>query len=697
MYSEDEQKKLLDLTQRIKSIEQLSVFDANDLRSVLRFHDWRYYVQSEPVISDFDYDLLFQKLKKIEEVHPEIITPDSPTQRVAKALTENFEAVPHLVSMLSLENTYNLEDVNDFERRVVDLTASQNIEFCVEPKFDGASIALVYESDLLIRAATRGDGTTGENITNNARAIASIPLSAPFSKYGISKMELRGEVIIRKDIFVQKNAERLARGEKEFQNPRNTASGSLRMKDPFEVSKRGLEAVLYHVSYAIDSTGKDLLGEKLNKHFNNIQMLHECGFITPIHEMKVCPTIFEVDAFLSEWDQRRHIFPIETDGMVIKVNDIKLQARCGSTAHHPRWAVAYKFQAKQAHSKLLNVEFQVGRTGAITPVAKIEPVALSGVTISSISLHNEDFIISRDIRIGDTVIVERAGEVIPYIIGSIDALRDGSQQAIRFPKHCPSCGSELVKPEEEAVWRCDNADCSAQLEERLIHFVSKDAMDIDGLGRQIIIDFINQSLLKSIEGIYKLDYEAISKLEGWGEKSITNLKSGIEASKNRPLWRLIVALGIRHVGVGTAKDIARHVNSIFDLVEKEQEQLIGIDGIGPKVAGSIFQFFSTESNIHLLRELESFEVNFKNRPEDSQAKSDKLSGKTFLFTGTLSSFSRDKAKQLVEENGGKLLSAVSPNLNYLIAGADAGSKLTKAQKISSIEIISEQEFLNMLD
>jgi DNA ligase (NAD+) len=324
-------------------------------------------------------------------------------------------------------------------------------------------------------------------------------------------------------------------------------------------------------------------------------------------------------------------------------------------------------------------------------------VALSGVTISSISLHNEDFIISRDIRIGDTVIVERAGEVIPYIIGSIDALRDGSQQAIRFPKHCPSCGSELVKPEEEAVWRCDNADCLAQLEERLIHFVSKDAMDIDGLGRQIIIDFINQSLLKSIEGIYKLDYEAISKLEGWGEKSITNLKSGIEASKNRPLWRLIVALGIRHVGVGTAKDIARHVNSIFDLVEKEQEQLIGIDGIGPKVAGSIFQFFSTESNIHLLRELESFEVNLKNRPEDSQAKSDKLSGKTFLFTGTLSSFSRDKAKQLVEENGGKLLSAVSPNLNYLIAGADAGSKLTKAKKISSIEIISEQEFLNMLD
>lgn len=697
MYSEEEQRKLIELTQRLQAIEELNVFDLNDLKSVLRFHDWRYYVLSEPLISDFDYDILFKKLEKFETQNPQLITKDSPTQRVAKDVTENFESVPHLVSMLSLENTYNIAEVSDFERRVSDLTSQENVEFCVEPKFDGASIALVYENDLLMRAATRGDGTVGEDITNNARALSSVPLSAPFSKYGISKIELRGEVIIRKEVFHKINEARASRGEKEFQNPRNTASGSLRMKDPAEVAKRGLEAVLYHVSYAEDNAGKDLLGNQLSKHFDNIKMLHDFGFLTPMNEIKVCATTEEVDSFLIQWEEKRHNYSIETDGMVIKVNDLKMQMQCGSTAHHPRWAVAYKFQAKQAHSKLLAVEFQVGRTGAITPVAKIEPVALSGVTISSISLHNEDFISGKDIKIGDTVIVERAGEVIPYIIGSIEALRDGNEKSIQFPRQCPSCNSELVKPEEEAVWRCENADCPAQLEERIIHYVSKDAMDIDGLGRQIVIDFINHHFLNSIEDIYQLDYDAISKLEGWGAKSISNLKQGIEQSKNRPLWRLIVALGIRHVGVGTSKDVAKNISSVFDLVGKEKEELMAIEGIGHKVADSISQFFSTQSNIDLLKALESFGVNIANRQEDSLTKSNKLNGKTFLFTGTLSSFSRDRAKQLVEENGGRLLSGVSSNLDYLIAGADAGSKLTKAQKIASISIISEQDFLNMLD
>ncbi len=696
MYSEDEQKSLLQITARLKNSENLTVFDISELRSVLRFHDWRYYAMNDPLITDYDYDVLFQKLKQLELSYPDQIIPDSPTQRVAKGLTENFETVPHLASMLSLENTYNELEVKDFERRVLDMTTNSKIEFCVEPKFDGASIALVYENDLLVRAATRGDGTIGEDITNNARAISSIPLSAPFSKFGIRKIELRGEVIIRKDVFEQKNKERIEKGEKEFQNPRNTASGSLRMKDSYEVGRRGLEAVLYHVSFAVNESGEDLIGKKLIAHFDNIKMLHECGFKTPIHEMKVCLSTNEVDAFLQEWNEKRYSFPIETDGMVIKLNDIRQQIQCGSTAHHPRWAVAYKFQAKQAHSKLLAVEFQVGRTGAITPVAKIEPVALSGVTISSISLHNEEIIKTKDIRIGDTVIVERAGEVIPYIIGSVESLRDGTEKQIYFPKECPSCQSPLIKPEEEAVWRCENADCPAQLEERIIHYVSKDAMDIDGLGRQIVIDFINLGLLKNIEGIYELQYDVIGKMEGWGAKSVANLKDGIESSKARPLWRLLTALGIRHVGVGTAKDLAKHISAVFELSEKTEEQLVEIEGIGPKVARSIFQFFNTALNLHLLRSLEAFGVNIKNRPEDSNTKSSKLAGKSFLFTGTLNSFSRDRAKQLVEENGGKLLSGVSANLNYLIAGADAGSKLAKAQKIDTISIITEEEFLKMI-
>lgn len=696
MYSEDEQKSLLQITARLKNSENLTVFDISELRSVLRFHDWRYYAMNDPLITDYDYDVLFQKLKQLELSYPDQIIPDSPTQRVAKGLTENFETVPHLASMLSLENTYNELEVKDFERRVLDMTTNSKIEFCVEPKFDGASIALVYENDLLVRAATRGDGTIGEDITNNARAISSIPLSAPFSKFGIRKIELRGEVIIRKDVFEQKNKERIEKGEKEFQNPRNTASGSLRMKDSYEVGRRGLEAVLYHVSFAVNESGEDLIGKKLIAHFDNIKMLHECGFKTPIHEMKVCLSTNEVDAFLQEWNEKRYSFPIETDGMVIKLNDIRQQIQCGSTAHHPRWAVAYKFQAKQAHSKLLAVEFQVGRTGAITPVAKIEPVALSGVTISSISLHNEEIIKTKDIRIGDTVIVERAGEVIPYIIGSVESLRDGTEKQIYFPKECPSCQSPLIKPEEEAVWRCENADCPAQLEERIIHYVSKDAMDIDGLGRQIVIDFINLGLLKNIEGIYELQYDVIGKMEGWGAKSVANLKDGIESSKARPLWRLLTALGIRHVGVGTAKDLAKHISAVFELSEKTEEQLVEIEGIGPKVARSIFQFFNTALNLHLLRSLEAFGVNIKNRPEDSNTKSNKLAGKNFLFTGTLNSFSRDRAKQLVEENGGKLLSGVSANLNYLIAGADAGSKLAKAQKIDTISIITEEEFLKMI-
>jgi DNA ligase (NAD+) len=698
VYSASQQQHLNQLTTSlIKGEDHLSVSEEIDaIRSVIRYHDWRYYVLSEPVVTDKDYDTLFKRLKDLEAAHPDLITQDSPTQRVAKGLTEDFAQVAHLASMLSLENSYNAEDVADFDRKVKELVNSSHVGYCVEPKFDGSSIALVYENDQLVRAATRGDGTIGEDITTNARALSSIPLSAAFSKLGIHRIELRGEVIIRKDVFEKMNQDRKELSLKTFQNSRNTASGSLRLKDSREAASRGLEAVLYHISYAVDKDDKNMIGTTLHTHYGNIELLNECGFKTPIRDMKVCKSESEIEGFLHEWETKRHSFPIETDGMVIKVNDLKMQERCGSTSHHPRWAIAYKFAAKQAQSKLVDIEYQVGRTGAVTPVAKIEPVALAGVTISSISLHNEDFIKEKDIKLGDTVIVERAGEVIPYIIGVVAELRTGHEKHITFPRHCPSCNSPLVRPEEEAVWRCDNAECPAQAEERIIHYVSKDAMDIDGLGRSIIIDFIERGYLQNIEYIYDLPYDKIRKLEGWGEKSVTNLREGIESSKDRPIWRLITALGIRHVGVTTAKDLSKHVKSVFDFEGMTVENLTNIEGVGPKVAQSIFGFFSKEGNIHLLKKLKEFGVNTENRPEDAIAKNNKLQGKTFLFTGSLQRFTRDRAKQLVEENGGTLLSGVSSKLNYLVVGEDAGSKLTKAKAISTIEVLTEDGFLNLI-
>lgn len=699
MFSIEEQQHLLQLTKKLleKSEWQANSETVSNLRTVIKFHDWCYYVLSEQKITDFDYDSLFSKLKELEKFNPTLVTEDSPTQRVARGLTENFETVTHLTSMLSLENSYNEGDLLEFDRRVKDLVGETQIQYCVEPKFDGASIALVYENNRLVRAATRGDGTVGEDITNNAKALASIPLSANFSDYGIAKIEIRGEVIIKRDVFEKMNEQRAVLGEKTFQNPRNTASGSLRLKNPEEVRNRRLEAILYHVSFAEDSNGNNLFLSTLKSHYNCIEILMNCGFVTPLHELKLCNSVQEIVDFLHLWQEKRNHFNIDTDGMVLKVNSLVQQNKCGSTSHHPRWAMAYKFAAKRAESKLLKVEFQVGRTGAITPVAKIEPVPLAGVTISSISLHNEDFIKEKDIRLRDTVIVERAGEVIPYIVGSVEKLRTGEEEEIQFPKNCPSCNTPLVKPEEEAVWRCDNADCPAQTEERTIHFASKDAMDIEGLGRSIVIDFIERKFIQNIENIYSLPYQEILALEGWGKKSVENLQARIETSKNQPLWRLINALGIRLVGVSTSKDLASHLNNIFELSEKNTEWLTNIEGIGPKVAQSIVDFFSNKSNVELLHHLKAIGVNTENRVEDALSKNNKLEGKTFLFTGSLQKFTRDRAKQLVEENGGKLLSSVSANLNFLVVGEDAGSKLTKAQKIDSIQIIDEDTFLKMVE
>jgi DNA ligase (NAD+) len=701
MYNKTQIQELDTLTTDLLSGKMY--FDATekitDLIIVIRYHDWKYYLQATPSINDQQYDFLFKELKKIETEHPNLVRDDSPTQRIGLALSTDAKTVANSVPMISLDNSYNADDLKEFDERLQKLLNGEAIQYCVEPKFDGSSIALLYENDKLVRAATRGNGVEGEDITHNARVLKSIPLQANFSEKGISKIELRGEVVIANDVFKKLNEDRAKENLKTFQNSRNTASGSLRMKDPAETANRGLEAFMYQIGYAVDTNNNNVLGESLNNHFENIDMLYTLGFKTPQSEKKICNSIQEVIDFCNQWEAKRDSYNYEIDGMVIKVNKLTQQNKVGATGHHPRWAIAYKFKAKKARTKLLDIEYQVGRTGAITPVAKLEPVPLAGVTISSVSLHNEDFIKEKKLRMNAYVYVERSGDVIPYISGVDESSLDENTQEIIFPKNCPSCNSELVREAEESAWRCINLECIAKSEESIIHFVSKEAMDIDGLGRDIVIRFMKEGLIKQISDIYLLPNkkETILALDGWKEKSYNNLAEGIEASKNKALWRILVGLGIRHVGVIMAKKLAKQISSIFDLQTWTTEQLLELEDIGPKVAESIHQFFSNESNIHLLKELERNGVALIHNELNSEQIANTLAGKTFLFTGTLTKFTRDKAKELVEKNGGTILSGVSAKLSYLVAGAEAGSKLKKAQEIASIQIIDEDDFLKLIE
>ena len=690
MYTKEQIQKLQTITKKLLK-EPGSI---NELRDVLRFHEHRYYVLNEPLISDFEYDQLYKNLEKIEKENPEIITPDSPTQRVGNSLNKDFVTVQHLVPMLSLDNSYNADDLVEWDKRAKKLINKDEIEYSAEPKFDGASISLIYENDILVRGATRGDGAAGDNVTLNLKQIKSIPLSAKFSDYGIQRVEIRGEVLMTRQSFKKYNEHLVEQGLAPLANPRNAASGSLRMKDPMIVRKRNLEAILYHISYVEKSSNKKL-DKALDSHSGSLEMLLQLGFKTPAKEQKVLSGIEEVIKFCNDFEKKREELPYEIDGIVIKVNDVELQQRMGSTTHHPRWAIAFKFKARQATSKLRNVEFQVGRTGSITPVAKIDPVSIGGVTVTSISLFNPDVVKEKDVRIGDTVLVERAGDVIPYIVKPLIELRDGSEKKIVFPKNCPVCGDELVKPEGEAVLRCVNINCEAQVIERIIHFVSKDAMDIRSFGAANIVKFFEIGLLKNIPGIYTLNYEKISELEGFGQKSIDNLSTAIENSKTQPLQRLIFGLGIRYVGETTAKTLAKAVDHLLDFEKFSLEELQNLEDVGIKVAGSIYQFFHLEDNIEMIKKLEGLGVNCKNTKKET-GKEGKLNQQTFLFTGSLPTLKRSEAEGLVEENGGKLLGSVSSKLNYLVVGEDAGSKLDKAKKISTIKVISEEEFLKII-
>jgi DNA ligase (NAD+) len=715
MYGNDQTRQLqkqsagfLSLATRKASTVPAKELDA--LRQVLRFHEYRYYVLNEPLVSDGEYDQLYKLLERTEQEDPLLTTPDSPTQRVGSSLNQGFTTVQHLVPMLSLDNSYNAEDLLDFDRKARELSGLDTIEYCIEPKFDGASISLIYDNDKLVRAATRGDGVEGEDITANIRQIRSIPLTAAFSKYDLKQIEVRGEVIMSKKSFDAYNAQLVAQNLAPLANPRNAASGSLRMKDPKEVGRRSLDAFLYHVSFFITDDGWKMSDEGKEKaqisrhlsddnllatHSGSLELLWNLGFRSPQKEKRVVKGIQPVIDYCLEFEAGRDGLPYEIDGMVVKVNDVVLQEKLGMTSHHPRWAIAFKFKARQATTRLLAAGFQVGRTGAVTPVAKLEPVYLAGVTVSSISIHNEEYIREKDLKIGDTVLIERAGDVIPQIVKSLPELRTGKEIAIIFPKKCPVCNSELYKEETEAVWRCINIECEAQVVEKMIHFVSKDAMDIKSFGEANVRKFYELGFLKDIPGIYALPYEKIGALEGFGKKSLDNLQAAIEASKQQPLHRLIYALGIRFVGETTAKTLANAASHILDFATKSEEELTQLEDVGVKVAKSIHEFFQNKQNTHMLQELEKLGLQLKNQKKQAVA-AGSLSGTSFLFTGSLAKLKRSEAEAMAEAEGGVIVSGVSAKLNYLVVGEDAGSKLEKAKKINTIKIISEDEFLQLM-
>ena len=712
MYAQTEQKELYGLSKQYldlgDEVHQLSATDrANVLRQLIVYHEWRYYLLNDPVISDFEYDQLYKQLEAIEADAPDLITPDSPTQRVSTDLSSDFPSVAHLTPMLSLANSYNAEDLKEFDqqiKRFLKMEEDADIVYAVEPKFDGGSIALVYENDLLVRAATRGNGTLGEEMTANARAIRSVPLGAKFSNYHLHKIEVRGEVVIRKDIFDKMNKERGAAGLSLFANARNTATGGLRMKNPQEVAKRGLEAFIYTLGYGTDAEEVNQL-DRFDTHYESLDMLANLGFKVPKDgiERKLCSNIEEVVDFCLGWEAKREAYPYEIDGMVVKVNSRELQERTGSTSHHPRWAIAFKFAAKQATSRLVNVEYQVGKIGTITPVAKVEPVALAGVTISSISLHNEDFIREKDLHFGDTVLIERAGDVIPYIVKAMPELRDGSEKPITFPEFCPINDTDvpvaLERPEGEAAWRCPNCVCGAQDLQRIIFHVSKPAMDIDGFGKSIVERFFDLGWIRTMADVYRLDYEKMSQLEGFGERSAEKLKQAIDQARQNPIHRLLHSLSIHHLGKKVSKLLAAEIDHVLDLQQWTEENFTNIKDVGPRVAQNVITYFQNPRHIEVLQEMETLGVNLRQTEADrpKAASGDgPYAGKTILFTGSLQTMSRKEAQEKAEAAGAKNISAVSGNLNILVVGEKAGSKLKKAQALGSVEILTEEAFLSKL-
>ncbi|SNR76161.1 NAD-dependent DNA ligase LigA [Desulfurobacterium atlanticum] len=693
-----EMQKLTD--QLLKKIDRKNFIDkitreeaekfAEDLRKVIRYHDYKYYVEANPVISDYQYDKLFHALESIERKFPELITPDSPTQRIAPAFTGEFQKVKHLAEMTSLENTYSPEDLKEWDRKVRTTLGVDKVEYVVEPKFDGASIELVYENDTFVRGVTRGDGIVGEDVTLNVKTIKSIPLKAPFSKYGIKLISIRGEIIMPRSVFEKLNKEREKAGLPLFANPRNAAAGTMRLKDPQEVAKRNLDCYTYFILY---SEPKKLCKD-IKTHWDALNILRDCGFkVSPLS--KLCNGIEEVIDYIMKCQEERESWDFEADGMVVKVNDTCAWEKLGETLHHPRWAVAYKFPAKQAVTKLLDVIWQVGRTGALTPVAVLEPVEVGGVVVSRASLFNPDEIKRKDIRIGDYVLVERAGETIPYIVAPVKERRTGNEKPVELPKTCPECGSPVVHELDEAVPRCPNINCPAQLKEHLIYWGK--VLDIKGLGESTANLLTKKGFVKNIADLYTIDKNELLKLPGWGTKKVENLLSQIEKSKNAEFYKKLTALGIRHVGEKTAMLLAKKFKNLDELMNAPFEELANIPGIGPITATSIKNFFKAEKNVEMINKLK--EVGFKFERTEEEEKEEELpkplEGQNVVFTGELEHFTRKEAQKIIELLGGNPTNSVTKRTSFVVVGENPGSKLARAEKLG-IKRMNEQEFIDFI-
>jgi DNA ligase (NAD+) len=656
----------------------------NQLREELRQHNYNYYVLDSPVISDYEFDMKLKTLQELEEKHPEFYDPNSPTLRVGGEVTKNFETVVHEHRMYSLDNSYSREDLLDWEKRIKKLVDGE-VSYTCELKYDGASINLTYEEGVLTKAVTRGDGIQGDNVTTNVKTINSVPLKLKGDFP--SKFDIRGEIILPYEGFAKMNEERIAAGEEPYANPRNTASGSLKLQDSSETAKRPLDCLLYNIK-----------GNRLGiaTQFESLEKAREWGFKVPV-ESKLAKSIDEVLDFVAYWDEHRHDLPYETDGVVIKVNDLQQQEELGFTAKAPRWAMAYKFKAEQVSTVLREITYQVGRTGAITPVANLESVLLAGTTVKRASLHNADQIAKLDIRVGDTVFVEKGGEIIPKIIAVDFQKRDDNSQPTVYITQCPECHTDLIRKEGEAQHYCPNYQgCPPQIIGRIQHYISRKAMDIDGLGGETVALLVNENLIINYADLYELKKEQVIPLERMAEKSAENLIGGIEKSKEIPFERVLFALGIRYVGETVAKKLAKHYKFIDAIIEASEEELVNVDEIGIKIAQSVVEFFASEENRNLINRLKQYGVQLEISAEKLANQTDTLQGQSFVVSGVFEKISRNELKKMIEDNGGKISSSISSKTSYIVAGANMGpSKLEKAKTLE-IPIISEDEFLSKL-
>jgi DNA ligase (NAD+) len=655
------------------------------LRAELNHHAYRYYVLDDPEITDAEYDRKFRKLQELESKFPDLVTPDSPTQRVGAVPLEEFETVTHTIPMVSLDNAFDDGEVRDFDQRLRKLLELDEIEYTVEPKLDGTAVELVYENGLLTTGSTRGDGFTGEDITQNLRTIKSIPLRLRNDKAPIpGRLEVRGEVFYPIAAFKKLNEQRIKAGEPAFINPRNSASGSLRQLDPKLTAARPLDMYVYGLGQVI--------GHDFKTQWVALETFKKWGFkVNPIS--KICRGVEEVLKHYRKIGEMRHTLPYEIDGTVIKVNDFELQRRAGMRTRSPRWAVAYKFEAQQESTQILDIQAQVGRTGTITPVAIMQPIMVGGVTVSRATLHNEDEIERLGVRIGDWVVIQRAGDVIPEVVKVIESKRTGKEKKFKFPKKCPVCGEPVIRLEGEVAHRCQNIDCPAQLKEGIRHFASKLAMNIDGIGEKLIEQLVDKGLVKSYADLYFLKKEKLSELERMAEKSAQNIITAIDKSREVSLDRFLYALGMRHVGEHMSRVLAKEFGSLEALQKAGQERLQQIHEVGPQVAESVTRFFKERKNVATIARLLKGGVRIRElaRPKASDQK---FAGKTFVFTGALEKFARDEAERMVDERGGRASGSVSKKTDFVVAGPGAGSKLDKARELG-VKVISEEEFLKM--